>query len=215
MMQLWSKTLLAKVTGPYQSGELIFESSTPGIYEIELLTAGIYEVYCIGGGAGALRNNLSNSKYTFRQVSIAGGSGAGYIGRLFLSEGKLSISIASGGTGQAFTNNSLNYGVNTAALAGGTSSIGTFVSAGGGKSGSTGRDQMNPSYGGSIPTVNVEESITILKTGGNTGECQNRTTTSVSGGASVYENYGKGGDVIGTSPQHGSAGYVKIVYLGK
>lgn len=215
MMQFWSKALLSKVTGPYQSGELIFESSTPGTYEIELLATGIYEVYCIGGGAGSLRNNLSNSKYTFRQVSIAGGSGAGYIGRITLSEGVLSICVASGGIGQSFSNNSLNYGVNTGALAGGTSSIGTFVSVGGGKPGSTGRDQMNPSYGGEIPSVNVDEINTILRSGGNIGECQNRTTTSVSGGASVYENYGKGGDVIGISPQNGSAGYVKIIYLGE
>lgn len=184
-------------------------------YNVELLATGKYEVYCIGGGAGALRNNLSNSKYTYRQVSIGGGSGAGYIGVLVLPEGTCPVNVASGGIGQAFSNNSLNYGVNTGALAGGTSSIGTFLSAGGGTPGSTGRDQMNPSRGGGVPAVNAEEVSTTLKTGGNTGGCQNRTTASVNGGASVYGGYGKGADVIGTSPQHGTPGYVKIIYLGK
>ncbi len=200
--------------GPYIKGQVIFERAVPGTYEVELLAGGKYEVYCIGGGAGALRNNL-NAKYTYQQVSIGGGSGAGYIGVLVLPAGVCPVNVATGGIGQSFSNNSLNYGVNTGALAGGTSSIGTFLSASGGTPGSTGRDQMNPSYGGSVPTVKAEEISTILKTAGFVGGCRNRTTASVDGGASVYEGYGKGADVIGTSPQHGTPGYVKIIYLGK
>ena len=74
---------------------------------------------------------------------------------------------------------------------------------------------MNVSRGGSAPIITAEIISEELNSAGNNGEAVNRTTSSVNGGASLYEDYGKGGDVIGISPQHGTSGYVKIIYLGK
>ena len=49
MMELWSKNLLLK-SCPYKKDQVIFESSTQGTYNVEILGKGKYEVYCIGGG---------------------------------------------------------------------------------------------------------------------------------------------------------------------
>lgn len=198
----------------YKKGTVVFESKIPGTYQLELLFNGRYLVYCIAGGAGALRNNL-NKSYTYQQVSIGGGSGSAFIGVIKLSADSIVISVGKGGIGQSFTNNSLNYGVNSPALSGGESSIGTFVRSPAAIGGSTGRDQMNISRGGSIPIITAEIISEELNSAGNNGNAVNRTTSSVTGGAALYEEYGKGGDVIGITPQHGTPGYVKIIYLGK
>ncbi len=49
MMELWSKNLLLR-SCPYKKDQVIFESSTQGTYNVEILGKGKYEVYCIGGG---------------------------------------------------------------------------------------------------------------------------------------------------------------------
>ncbi len=198
----------------YKKGTIIFESKIPGTYQVDLLYDGSYLVYCIAGGAGALRNNL-NKSYTYQQVSIGGGSGSAFIGVIKLTAGNIPISVGTGGIGQSFTNNSLNYGVNSPALCGGESSIGIFVRSPAATGGSTGRDQMNISHGGSMPIITAEIISEELNSAGNNGNAVNRTTSSVAGGAALYEEYGKGGDVIGIAPQHGTSGYVKIIYLGK
>lgn len=198
----------------YKKKQVIFEAKEPGNYNLELLIPGRFECYCVGGGAGALRNNL-NKHYTFQQVSIGGGSGAAFIGIIRIPAGTIPIAVGNGGTGQSFNNNSLNYGVNSPALSGGSSSIGSLVTVPGATGGSTGRDQMNVSRGGSAPVITAEVVYEKLNSVGNNGEAVNRTTSSVKGGVSLYEDYGKGGDVIGISPQHGTSGYVKIIYLGK
>ena len=198
----------------YKKGAVIFESNIPGSYQFDLLYDGRYLVYCIAGGAGALRNNM-NKSYTYQQVSIGGGSGSAFIGELRIPAGNIPISVGRGGTGQAFYNSSLNYGVDSPALNGGESTIGALVRTPAATGGSTGRDQMNISRGGSTPIISVEIISEELRAAGNNGQAVNRTTSSVAGGAALYEEYGKGGDVIGTAPQHRTPGYVKIVYLGK
>lgn len=205
MMRCWSKALLTKVTGLYQRGELIFESSTPGTYEIELLTIGTYEIYCIAGGSGA---NYSKGTLGSKFVG-SGGSGSGFIGVLKLTDPVLSIVVGNGGFGTSHDSSTTTSG------AGGNSSISNIVVCYGASGATIGRDHAIYGKGGSLPTLSAVPITTILHSVGNDGNYSRTSNSTTYGGAALYENYGKGGDNVGTSPQNGSAGYVKIVYLGK
>lgn len=79
---------------------------------------------------------------------------------------------------------------------GGNSSIGNYIKSYGGKSGKS---------GGAIPTISATVISTTLNVAGNAGGKN-------SGGAAVYESYGKGG---GPRAGSGTAGYIKIVYKGQ
>ena len=198
-MELWSKKLLS-FTSPYKKGELIFEQSTAGTYSVDLAANGKYEVYVIGGGAGSGYRSSDYKYYT------GGGSGAGFIGVVELTKGSYSITVGAGGKIAKNT---------TKTNAGGSSIISNAVEAYGGKSVNIGDDGT----GGSKPTVTVPIISTTLNTAGKAGRSDQHTLDStyyvtVYCGASVYESYGKGGEIVSEQQYAGKAGYVKIVYIG-
>ena len=186
MMELWSKGLLLK-SGPYKKDQVIFESSTPGTYNVEILGKGKYEVYCIGGGGGGYykRDN---------RIVAGGGSGSGFIGIIKIEASTISVSIGAGGRYQSYD--------------GAGSSIGNLVITYGGGRGST------SSAAGAQPTINATIISTTLNSAGNPGE-RRAGSGPAAGGASLYNGYGAGGVGQMGINYSGVSGYVKIVYKGK
>lgn len=175
------------IKDPYKKETVLFESATPGTYNLNLAGDGVCLVYCIGAGAGGNYSSDRNSK-----ISRGGGSGAGFIGELLLKKGGLPIVVGAAGSEN---------------VAGGASNVGNVIIANGGLCGS--------GDGGAGGVVNVNSAYLAktpeLQVNGNKGSRNFSTGVlpSAGGGASVWGGYGAGG-----SGPHGSgaAGYVKIVY---
>ena len=174
------------IKAPYKKDQVIFESSTPGTYNVEVLADGRYEVYCIGGGGGGY--------YKVDPKSLCGGgSGSGFIGIIKIEASILSVSVGAGGRYQSYN--------------GAGSSIGNLVITYGGGRGSTG------GAAGAQPTINATIISTTLNSAGNKGKYGSSGT--VAGGASLYNGYGAGGVGQFLNNSSGVSGYVKIVYKGK
>lgn len=189
---------------------VIFESAVAGNYNVEILVNGIYEVYCIGAGAGG-GSGYKFKSGAFQHCTLTGGSGAGFIGEIELTRGNYQITVGEG-SNNAGDNNSGNYSVN----AGGNSSIDNLIisygASGSTASGGSSSWSYNISTGGDTPTINVPIISSTLNTSGNNGVHYD-STGHASGGASVYNEYGKGGDAnFGDYAYNGADGYIKIVF---
>ena len=194
----------------YVTDQVIFESSTAGTYEVELLENGNYEVYCIGGGAGG-----AYSRSTTTNAKAGGGSGSGFIGVVLLSKGDYSITVGAGGAGAAAKDAAIY------SSAGGNSLIENNVVAygGGAAYARVSKSDTHGGAGGKIPDITVETVSTTLNKAGNKGGsvANDQSSTRYYGGASVYNGYGKGGDAFSINlgaGSEGTAGYVKIVWKG-
>jgi len=201
--ELYKGSTLVYKSCKYNPDQVIFESATPGTYSLELLETGKYEVYCIaGGGSGTFRIRISGSSYYERIAG--GGSGSGFIGVVHITKNTYSINIAAGGSG-----NYEGYG-----YSGGNSLIGNILTCYGGGGANT-HDGNAGGGGGAIPSVNTTIYSTQLNSAGNTGENNASVLPSASGGASLYNGYGKGGDASSRYSGAGNGGYVKIIYKGR
>ncbi len=212
MMELWSKNLLLKYD-PYKKDQVIFESSTPGTYNVELLADGKYEVYCIGGGAGAAHTSERISG-NVRYSRAGGGSGSGFVGIIKLKKSTLSCVVGNGGA-------PLRVPSTTALLTGypgGDSKIQDFViSYGAPASVVRSYPSYCESYAAPIPEISIVPLSQELNIAGNVGQTGTGSSgRGYAGGASVYNGYGTGGTASADLSAHaGTAGYVKIVYKGK
>ena len=101
---------------PYEENQVLFESSTPGNYNLEVKYTSDCEIEICGAGGGYYRTSgLKPSRYH-------GGSAAAFKGRFKLIKNNYSIKVGAGGS----TNTD-----------GEDSSISNVILAGGGKRGST------------------------------------------------------------------------------
>ena len=193
------------IRDPYKKETVLFESSTPGTYNLNISGDGVYLVYCIGGGGGSARSYSPSKK---KAAKAGGGSGSGFIGEIHISSGDYSIVVGNGGNA-AYTGGGWSYGA-----AGGNSSLSNIITCFGGRGGAA--DAGGPSYivgaGGSAPAIIGQTKNIELNSSGNSGG-------NGPGGASLYNGYGTGGTAIHDHPfssagsqNPGTAGYVKIVY---
>lgn len=200
--KIYKGSTLVWQDAPYNVNTVIFEQATPGTYQVNLLGAGSYEVYCVAGGGqgGGYGYRQSGDTYT---IFCGGGSGSAFVGVVKLPQGILSITVGD----NASSKNSL---------------IGNLVSTyGGGNPYKTSSHGAAPGAGGAIPTISTQIVSQQINSKGNDGPITNKTPNS--GGASLYNNYGKGGDgtgSVGTSANMilttvGTTGYVKIIYKGE
>ena len=184
---------------PYTPNQVLFESSTPGTYSLNILTDGVYEVYCIAGGSGGVTKHLILNN----NPTASGASGSGYIGNLKITQGTYHIVVGRGSSGK--------YGRNEKVSDAENSSISNVVTSYGGKGGKPYNDQTQ-AVGGNIPTIFAQEISFTLKQRGNNGIIANYAGV-YSGGASLYNGYGKGGDVRTRNyANDGANGYVKIIF---
>ena len=186
---------------PYDINKVIFEQATPGTYQVNLLGAGSYEVYCVAGGGRGGGYSYRRMGDTHR-IFCGGGSGSAFVGTVKLPQGILSIIVGD----NASSRNSLIGNIITTYGGGDPYKISTYNAAAG--------------AGGAAPTVNTQIVSQQINSKGNDGPIT--PNTSNSGGASLFNGYGKGGDGSGGSRQDvvmytsvGNNGYVKIIYKGE
>lgn len=210
-MRLNSEKMLMGETSAYEDGQVLFESSTPESYNLNIEETANYEVYCIAGGSGGVAVGGTS---TARSIAIGGASGSGFIGVVHLNKAMYPITVGNGGKGDSGT-----YRYTATSEKGGDSSIGNAIVSYGGESCTTnGNTSAVAGAGGSIPTISVQIVSQTLKTAGNQGSILHYWGKSTPG-AAVYGNYGAGGSSnaqsAGSSNESGNSGYIKIVYKGK
>ena len=180
-IDLLSRSLISSKdsSNPYNPGTVLFESSTPGTYNVELLSTAKCEVYCIGAGAGG---NCTGGRTTgshggkWRSAGAGGGGGAGFIGEIILNKGIHSIKIGKAGAG--FRG---GFDVIAKAPDGEASQIGSFIIAGGGIGGtirmvSTGTvRQQIAGTGGTISVSGISVISSTLNSNGNNGSISGGT----------------------------------------
>ena len=165
-------------TGGELTKEISYEYPIAGTYNIEIPTNGYYKVWLVGGGG----NGISQLNMYSVAANAGGGSGAGFIGELYLNAGRHTVVVGSGG--QATTIDGITAG------AGGNAAFTNLVNSTAGAGGAI-------SITGQIR--NVE-----LQVNGNSGNAGIGAHTP--GGASVYGGYGTGG-ASNSSP---TGGYFKL-----
>lgn len=187
----------------YDPSEVIFQSSTPGTYIVDIATSGYYNVAVVGGGSGGAY--VYSSKFSDGRAS--GGSGAGFVGIVYLTAGVHTIKVGAGGSGKAYESNGQSSATSTA---GEQSAIDSIIVANGGGSAKArirGASQTAGS-GGTLSYDSSKVQSYSLAKNGNAG-----TTiyeSNITGGASVYGGYGKGGNAGNRYTTSGSNGYVLI-----
>lgn len=195
---------------PYEPGTVLYESSTGGASTTLSLEEGLYQVICIaagGGGSGDYRSLWA------RALSAGGGSGSGFNCILNLPKGNYAVSVGSGGS---------SVGTGNTGGTGGNSRFGSSYSYGG-KGGyvNVASDDRTAGSGGALPTITYTRTSTTLNSAGNAGKTKRGEYDATgAGGSAVYGSYGKGGQVAAhkdstTTRTNGSAGYVKVVYIGQ
>lgn len=175
---------------PYKAGQVLFESATVGTNSLNLLANGVYKVWIVGGGAGGAYKRNSSMGITLKQ-SKGGGSGACFIGTIRISKGSFNITIGAGGAGRSGSTDNHD---------GGQSNLGTLITAGGGVN-----------INGGTLTLNTSVLSSEISKNGNNGGVS--SSSSCSGGASLYNGYGAGGKVSGDTPSSGTGGYVKVQFV--
>lgn len=192
----------------YTPNQVLYESSTGGTSTtLNLLTTGRYQVICVGGGSGGAY--VYSSKFSDGRAS--GGSGAGFNGIVNLSSGNHTIKVGAGGNGLAYETNGKTSATSTA---GGQSAIDSTIVAGGGGAATAGIHgaTQTAGSGGVLSYDSSKVQSYTLATNGNAG-----TTiynSNITGGASVYGGYGKGGNAGNSYTTAGGSGYVKVIYIG-
>lgn len=193
---------------PYSPNQVLYESSTGGASStLNLKIAGKYQVICVAGGGGGAFH--MNANYNPRFRGAGGGSGSGFNCVFQLSSGNYAVAVGSGGA-------RVSNATGTAGT-GGDSRFGTCY-ARGGSGGKVGVSGASAGSGGASPTLTYTRTTTTLNKAGNSGKYDTGTQVDgVSGGAAVYSSYGKGGDGYNGTPHNsvaGTAGYVKVIYIG-
>jgi hypothetical protein len=177
----------------YDPDEVVFESSTPGQYTLDLLDDGNYEVICIGGGGGGVDADGRD---------VGGGSGAGFDCIFELTKGSYPITIGVGGT--------KTTGANRAG-SGGSSKFGTAYALRGTGGYVRTTTQYEVGVGGDAPTIPYTIISTVFNTTGNDGKAGTHTAA---GGYSVYDGTETGYGAGGSNTTDGYGGYVKVIYKG-
>ena len=193
----------------YNDGQTLWESGSGGAAAtLNLLTSGRYRVICIGGGGGAAERYIK-AMFT-KHWSATGGSGSGFDCVFMLTKGNYSVNVGNGGTGAYTTGSDLPK----TGLAGGNSRFGDSYAYGGGGGTVAPGPNVTPGVAGAAPTLAYTVISSAFNRAGNSGQAS--TSANISGGASIYGSYGKGGDCLNnTAVVNGNAGYVKVIFLGK
>jgi hypothetical protein len=193
--------------------------------EVDIPVDGNYEVYCVGAGGGSATLHTGSSTKTYRQAT--GGSGSGFIGIVNLTKGKYIAHIGKRGGSKYLSGDSNSY---AAGYAGGDSylmkdDIKLITAFGGGGGVRNTKTTGVGGDGGTLPQINPSINVisTILNTKGNNGTAAtvySSSASSLRAGASVYNGHGVGTGLTvysnGLSGSvWGSAGYLKIIYMGK
>lgn len=196
----------------YKINELVYEKTTAGSDTINIIMPGLYRVRLVGGGAGGAFNSSGNSG-----SEAAGNGGGAFIGTVYLLKGTYSINVGAGGSSAGGLDADVwgGNGGNTSLSLNGT----TLLLAGGGKGNHvwwpSGAERSQVS---SEPNV-IGSSVKVISTDKNASGVWGQiagTAANSQGGSSLYNGYGKGGNVYNRySADNGTGGYLSIEFLGE
>lgn len=177
-------------TCAYTSGQVVMI----GTDSATLKENGYYSVEIVGAGADGYYVNatVAGGGYYF----AGGGSGAGFVGRIYLSAGSYrSVQGSRSGGSSTF------------------SGPGGSITAGGGTKGSGNSiiGSVTAGKGGKLIISSISYSSYSVNSNGNKGGASR--AGNVSGGASVYNGYGKGGGSA-SSTREASDGYFRLRWYG-
>ena len=205
---------------PYVDGQILFESDTGGDSgTLELKTDGIYEIICVGGGSGCSLTYHSG----YGGASVTGGSGAGFDLKLRLTKGKYSYYVGNGSAGVYNDNYPANLSNSTSSQNGENSYFGNNIAYGaGGATSIYNGSGLVVGSGGAMPSISDSIVETIFNTNGNDGlSAWTNQAGTLTGGASVFDEYGKGGGASWTyqyysrTLENGTGGYIKVKFISK
>lgn len=179
------------------STNLVFASA--GSYMVNIPVSGNYEVTLVGAGAGGV---WGFDVYGVRH-SASGGSGAGFIGNIYIPAGMYNCVVGAGGTAAG----NGGYGG-----AGGDTYITGLISAGGGKAGAYATWSQHKGSAGGTMSITATVNGVSLNTSGNPGT--GAVNASSAGGASVLNGYGKGGDGKIYGAEAGASGFLSLKFSG-
>lgn len=183
------------------------------------LPAGLYRITMVGGGGGAVffRSPTDNDLY----YKATGGSGSGFKGTFYLSEGTYCWSVGTGGT-SAEAPGAVTDGGDTKFYIEGTSEENMKFIAYGGKKGTCNTSGVYAG-GKAGATPKTEETCyeMVFKSAGNAGSTDSSTSKTLAGGASIFKSTidgnkserGTGGKITNGATVKGTNGYLKIVKL--
>lgn len=160
--------------------------NVPGTYNLNIPVSGYYQIVLVGGGGNGQGPSIN---YAGMYSYCGGGSGAAFVGEVYLNSGSHSIKV--GG-------------------AGGNSSVDSLIVAGGSTNAGMSNYNMQRAggYGGTLTISSSSQvrNVTVQKNGNNGGF--SNSGTGQAGGSSVLQGYGKGAD----SSNHGRTnGYFSII----
>lgn len=182
---------------PYEIETVVFECSVPGTYTIKPKGKGVYQAILVGAGAGGLGGRGGNWS-----IGCSGSSGGLSQTEISLKKKEYTFIVGAGGA-SCNTNDGYGYpGGDTQIL------MGTNIVAvgGGAKASYVICYQGGPSYA-TLGVVGVG-----ITQNGNAGSSAGVGDCICTGGASVYNGYGRGGDGNRYGGGVGANGYVKLVY---
>lgn len=215
-------SIVLESENPYFDGQILFESDTGGDSgTLELKTDGIYEIVCVGGGSGC----SLTSHIGYGGASVSGGSGAGFDLKLRLNKGTYNYYVGKGSIG-VYNDSELvaERRKLTTSENGENSYFGNNIAYGAGGATSTYRsgNDLVVGSGGAMPSISDSIVETILNTNGNDGlSAWTNQAGTLAGGASVFDDYGKGGGVSWTyqyysrTLENGTSGYIKVKFISK
>jgi hypothetical protein len=189
-----------------EPGEVVFESSTPGVYSFVPPESRLYNLTMVGGGGGSMYYRLIGPGGMRLPAYLGGGSGglSEYNNIEMLQSQTYTIIVGVGGTGVNGGDLASNSGVIVSGGDGGQTSVSSvgYANGGTGAVGNPAGGVGHVGYGGYGNTIN-----------GNDGHGRSDTQGPADGGVSVFEGYGAGGTSYFDSPfvTDGGAGYVKIM----
>ena len=180
------------------STNLVF--ATAGTYSINIPTSGVYDVVAVGGGAGGA---WGYDVYGIRHTA-SGGSGAGFVGKIYIAAGTYTAYVGTGGTPAG----NGGYGG-----AGGNTEIVGVISAGGGAAGAYATWGNQTGSAGGVMSISTTVESSSLNVNGNSGV--GAFNAASVGGVSVFNGYGKGGDANLSTSYCGSAGFLSLKFSGQ
>lgn len=218
MYEFFSKKLLIGGGGeknPYSPNQVVFYKSSSTAIESITLYKGRYKVELVGGGGG------QSGGVTSYLVAGGAGSGSAFVGTLKVDKETI-FDVYSGNLGSSnrTIGGSGGYGAdgtNSWISEHGNLNIRIYCNSAGTGTGSasTGSSQKIGSGGTIVDLGNFVSKWmieTTLRVNGKPGTRGQYVTTFGTGGASVYQGFGRG---AGPQNNNGTAGLVRITYLGK
>lgn len=194
----------------YNDGQTIYESASGGASTtLNLQTSGRYQVICIAGGGGA-SEWYDDDGFLPTYIASSGGSGSGFNCVFRLTKGNYAIQVGKGGAGK------LGTSPQGKVSDGGNSRFGNSYAYGGGGGNTQPGPVLTAGAAGAAPKLSYTVISSTLNRAGNQGKTSTITYNPATGGASLYGSYGKGGDAVtDASKVNGTAGYIKVIFLGK